>query len=299
MLWTHSLVTLTEIVLGLRPDRGDRDPARTADRAVAAGQADRLSAVDADAAGAQDRGRASVPRVAGLRDRIEGPADGADDVLPAAAGQHQRIPDPRHALSVSDAVDGRDALADLSLSALPGGAAGHLLRASRRRPRSPRRRPSSPSSSAPTRAWATCCCAAPARWTSSSRSRCSSCSPSSASPSTTSVEFSEWAMTPVAARQEQLARQRVTSLMLTLKTMFPGRPSGQPLSQREEITMRTSIRKLLVAGAVASGLACSSAGAAVGANASHVPAELGGRRRQRGLRRRRRAKASTRRSAWT
>ena len=92
----------------LRPDGGDRDPARPRHRAVAAGEAARLSAADADAARAEDRGRAAVPRVARLRHGIEGAADGADDVLPAAAREHQRIPDPRRPLAVSDAIDGRD-----------------------------------------------------------------------------------------------------------------------------------------------------------------------------------------------
>ena len=76
---------------GLRFDRVDRNPARARHRALAAGEADRLSAVDAHAAGAEDRGCAALSRVAWLRDRIEGSADGADDVLsaccwPASAG---------------------------------------------------------------------------------------------------------------------------------------------------------------------------------------------------------------------
>ena len=102
----------------LRPHDRHGDPARPADRALAAREADRLSADHADAARAEDRGRAAVPRLARLRHRVEGAADGADDVLPAAAREHQRLPDPRRPAAVSHEVDGRDELADVPLPAL-------------------------------------------------------------------------------------------------------------------------------------------------------------------------------------
>ena len=60
-----------------------------------------------------------------------------------------------------------------------------IFSASRRRRRSPLRQPSSPSLSAPTGVGLCRCSVAPARWTSNSFSRCLSCSRSSASRSTT------------------------------------------------------------------------------------------------------------------
>jgi hypothetical protein len=95
--------------------------------------------------------------------------------FPLLPREHQRLPDPRRPLPVPDALDGRDVVADVPLPALPGGAAGDLLGHQDVRDDRGDRRRSSPSSSAPTRGWATCCCAAPARWTSSSCSRCSWC----------------------------------------------------------------------------------------------------------------------------
>ena len=175
LLWTHSQGHADRDPAGLRPHDRHRDSARPPDRAVAAGEAGRLSADHAAAAGAEDRGRTAVSRLARVRHRVEGPADRADDVLSAAAREHQRFPDPRRPAAVSHEVDGRDAGGRRSAICDFRRRCRSSSPASRRRRRSPRRRPSSPSSSAPTRASATCCCAAPARWTSSSCSPCWSC----------------------------------------------------------------------------------------------------------------------------
>ena len=95
MLWNHSLVTLTEIVLGFGADCVDSNTARAAHRPFAAGKADRLPAFDADAAGAENCGRAALSGVVGLRNGVESSADGADDIFPVAPGQYQRVPDSR------------------------------------------------------------------------------------------------------------------------------------------------------------------------------------------------------------
>ena len=109
MLWTHSQVTLTEILLGFGLTVVTAIPLGLLIALSPLVEAGRLSADHADAARAEDRRRAAVPRVARLRHRVEGAADGADDVLPAAAREHQRLPDPRRPPAVPHEVDGRDA----------------------------------------------------------------------------------------------------------------------------------------------------------------------------------------------
>jgi hypothetical protein len=89
LLWTHSQVTLIEILFGFGLTIVTCDSARPADRAFRAREAGRVSADHADAARAEDRGRAAIPRLARLRDRIEVPAYGADDILSAAPREHQ------------------------------------------------------------------------------------------------------------------------------------------------------------------------------------------------------------------
>ena len=111
-------MTLTEILLGFGLTIVTAIPLGLLIALSPLAEAARLSADHADAARAEDRGRAAVPRLARLRHRIEGAADGADDVLPAAPREHQRIPDPRRPAAVPDEVDGRDALADVPLPAL-------------------------------------------------------------------------------------------------------------------------------------------------------------------------------------
>jgi hypothetical protein len=70
---------------GLRSHNRDRHSIGSPDRTIRAGEADRLSAHHADAARAENRRRAAIPRVARFRARVQGAAHDSDDVLSVAA----------------------------------------------------------------------------------------------------------------------------------------------------------------------------------------------------------------------